>query len=263
MTSEPDLRPGLAYPDWRFSVGRAEQAEKLRLCGIDPRLHGDQVDVTHLATAAILLTKRAGFTIIGNVHVGQWFGQVGPVPLDQPVTLAGTVESVEPVAKGTEVRTEFTVTLADGSVPLRMERLTLRLDPDRSENPKKPSGAAPRQPSDEGDVLRRLALRPADVAAYSGDGDNLIHSDPAVARQFGFRAPIAGGLMAVRLMLAALKERCAADRLDMSVGFRRPMFWDDTLVLRGRLDPATHTGTMAVTKSDGKTAVTATVPACA
>jgi len=263
MTSEPALRPGLAYPDWQFAVSRAEQAEKLRLCGIDPKSHGDRVDVTHLATAAILLTRRAGFTINGNVHVGQWFDQVGPVPLDRPVTLGGAVTSVEPVAKGTEVRTAFAVTLEDGSVPLRMTRLTLRLDPNRSDQSTRRVRAATPPPPDAGDILRRLALRPADVAAYSGDGENLIHSDPAVARQFGFRAPIAGGLMAVRLMLAALKEKCSADRLEMSVRFRRPMFWHDSLTLRGRLDPATHTGTMVVVNEDGKSAVTATVTACA
>ena len=65
---------------------------------------------------------------------------------------------------------------------------------------------------------------------YSSEGGNAIHYDPAVAARFGYRAPIAGGLMGVRSLMATL---CLNDgppnEIDIGIRFRRPMFWDETL----------------------------------
>ena len=40
----------------------------------------------------------------------------------------------------------------------------------------------------------RYFLNPKKVADFSSEAGNLIHSDPKVAKQHGFRAPIAAGL---------------------------------------------------------------------
>ncbi len=83
-------------------------------------------------------------------------------------------------------------------------------------------------------LFARHQLVPEKVAAYSIEADNLIHSDPETARRFGFRAPIAAGLMAVHFMLAALRRPGPIEQLRATVRFRRPMFWDEALEVWGR-----------------------------
>jgi acyl dehydratase len=116
------------------------------------------------------------------------------------------------------------------------------------------AGGKPRPPQDprEGKVLlARHRLVPEKVAAYSIDADNLIHSDPETARRFGFRAPIAAGLMAVHFMMAALCRPSPPARLRMTVHFRRPMFWDDALEVWGEFRADRMTA-LAVVNADGK-----------
>ena len=69
------------------------------------------------------------------------------------------------------------------------------------------------------------------MARFSADAENLIHSDPEVAQSFGYKAPIAGGVMAVHFMMAHLWRDGPLEALEMSVKFRRPMYWDDELAL--------------------------------
>ena len=72
------------------------------------------------------------------------------------------------------------------------------------------------------------------MAAFSDEADNLIHSDPETAKRFGFRAPIAGGLMASHIMLGALSAEAGGgpvSRLKGEIRFLRPMFWDERLRL--------------------------------
>ncbi|HEY6379179.1 MAG TPA: MaoC family dehydratase [Candidatus Dormibacteraeota bacterium] len=73
-------------------------------------------------------------------------------------------------------------------------------------------------------------------AAAAGD-PNPIHTDPDVARAFGFPAPIAHGM----LTLAILTEAVAAwaggyDRVaSISVRFSRPLIAGDTITCTGRV----------------------------
>ena len=76
-------------------------------------------------------------------------------------------------------------------------------------------------------------LVPEDVAAFSDEAENLIHSDPQVARRFGYRAPIAAGLMASHFMMEMLARPGTVERLEMEIRFLRPMFWDDELRIFG------------------------------
>ena len=75
-------------------------------------------------------------------------------------------------------------------------------------------------------------LEPSKVAAFSKEAGNLIHSDPQVAQKHGFRAPIAAGLMGVHFYREIIaKYMDNPECFDMEIWFRRPMFWDDTLLL--------------------------------
>lgn len=235
MSDEPNpLYEGLEFPDFAVTVTEELQGEKLRCCGIDADVFGSQVDITAFAGETIMATKHAGISINGSVHVGQYFDLREPIALGEALILSGRVTKVEPEPRGHLVTAAFEARRADGSIPLLLERTSLRI---AATSPRKgPLGrSSEADPDPEAMVLASVKqLEPEHVARYSIEAENLIHSDPAVARQFGFKAPIAGGLMAVRMMMEALVKHGALRRLQMSVRFRRPMFWDERLEVRRR-----------------------------
>lgn len=251
--------PGMAFPEWDCTLTAEEQARKLVCCGIDPAVYGDRADITHYALAGILTAKRAGVSINGSVHMMQRFILAEPIVLGGTLTVRGRVTSIEPNPRGRVVLSEFEFVRPDGSVPLRTERGSLVLDADaaHAHTPR-----AKRKPASAADLaagmesIGRKQLAPEKVAAYSDEADNRIHSDPATAREFGFRAPIAAGLMAIRFMMEALSRPGPPARLDATVRFRRPMFWDEALDIRARREPADpgRIAALAVVKEDGRVA---------
>ena len=223
---------GLVFPDFDVTVTEQVQREKLLCCGVDPSVHGRFVDITALAGETIMATKHAGISINGSVHVGQYFDLREPIELGEPLVLHGRVTKVAEEPRGHMITCNFEAERPDGTVPLVMERTSLRIAAESST--KGPLGKSAARPT-ERESMRfeaRKQLEPDKVAEYSIEAENLIHSDPEVARQFGFRAPIAGGVMAVRMMMEVLARRGPITQLQMSVRFRRPMFWDDLLEVR-------------------------------
>ena len=247
---------GFVFPPWDCAVTRAEQERKLRNCGLDPDLFGDRLDITQLAYLAILAVRRSGISINGRVHMSQYFDLRDPLILGERLSVEGSVVSVTPERRGVVEESQFDFVRADGSVPLTTRRRSLVLDPtvgaERKVNADRPS---PRpDPTADMTHVAQYRLVPEKVAAYSADAENLIHSDPETARRFGFRAPIAAGLMAVHFMMTALCAPLPPDRLRMTVRFRRPMFWDETLDMWRRTadGPNSAPVALAVTNGDGK-----------
>ena len=249
-TTDNPMPEGMVFPDFPVTVSEQDQTEKLRCCSVDPTVHGGLVDITALAGESIMATKHAGVSINGSVHVGQYFDLRAPIELGEPLVLHGRVTKVVAEPRGHVVTCTFEAERADGTVPLLMERTSLRIAQEATKGPLG-KGAA-REP--ERELMRLEAtkqLLPANVAEYSIEAENLIHSDPAVAREFGFRAPIAGGLMAVRMMMEVLAQRGPIDQLQMSVRFRRPMFWDEVLEIRSQ-GSAAMPEAFAVFQANGK-----------
>ena len=278
-TQAPVFTPGLKFPEWDCVITKEQQAEKLTCCGLDPALWGDRIDITQLGYAAVMSARRAGISINGRVHMTQHFDLRQPVLLGETLRVHGEVIAVTPDRRGAIEESRFDFRRADGSTPLSTRRASLVLDPEAagvvrppsSEDrraterasgigaARKSSGETPRPPADPHAGMALLAshqLVPEKVAAYSIDAENLIHSDPETARRFGFRAPIAAGLMAVHFMLAALRQPGPIERLRMTVRFRRPMFWDDALEVWGRRAADTHSPitALAVINAEGKVA---------
>ena len=239
------------YPVFDVRVDPEFQNRKLACCDIGPETFGDYVDITHYAMETILAAKKGGASINGSVHVTQYFEQRAPIKLGESVTLKGAVTRVEAVPKGSLVTSRFEALRPNGEVPLILERTSLRVDASKA-NASSSTQKPPPAPAPVLTELNRLALQPEKVADYSAEGDNLIHSDPEVAQQFGFRAPIAAGLMAVRFMMAHLWRQGPVETLKMSIRFRRPMFWDEELVLNGAGD--NHQDLFVIRSSDGKVA---------
>ena len=253
MSATAEFRPGLVFPEWECTITPEQQAGKLACCGLDPALHGDRVDITQLAYAAVRSARRAGISIHGRVHMSQDFDLASPVLLGERLLVRGVVESVTHERRGQIEESRFDFVRPDGSIPLSTWRRSLVLD--AAIGAERGTSSKPRPPEDPregGILLARHRLVPEKVAAYSFEADNLIHSDPETARRFGFRAPIAAGLMAVHFMMAALCRPSPPDRLRMSVRFRRPMFWDDALDVWGRNDEDGVPTALAIVNADGK-----------
>ena len=110
------------------------------------------------------------------------------------------------------------------------------------------------------ETIAQCSFAPDRVSDYSSEGRNAIHYDPAVAAQFGYRAPIAGGLMGVRSLMAAL---CLVDgppnKIDIGIRFRRPMFWDETLDVMQRKSADGSVSHLALINASGKVAIEAEV----
>jgi acyl dehydratase len=248
--------PGMVFPEWDCTLTAAEQARKFACCDIDPALYGDRADITHYALAGIMTAKRAGVSINGSVHMMQRFILAEPIMLGETLTIRGRVTDIQPNPRGRVVASEFAFVRPDGSVPLRTERGSLVLDAEaaRAHTPNRKPKAAAEDPAAGMESVGHKQLMPEKVAAYSDEADNLIHSDPATARQFGFRAPIAAGLMAVRFMMEALARPTPPVRLDATIRFRRPMFWDEALDIRARYGVAGHIAALAILKEDGRVA---------
>lgn len=254
--ADAGYRAGLVYPEWDFQVTAETQAKKLACCDIDPAIYGDHVDVTHFVLATVLSAKRIGLPVNGRVHMTQRLIQSEPILLGETLAVRGEDIKVEPDRRGHIVTSRFDFVRPDGSIPLRAERSSLVLDATLAEKAQ-PSAAKPKPAADPTEGLTKIGekqLVPDKVAAYSDEAENLIHSDPETARRFGFRAPIAAGLMAIRFMIEALSKDTMPQQLDLQIRFRRPMFWDEKLDLWGRHDDAGKLTYIAIVNQDGKLA---------
>ncbi|MSO75287.1 MAG: hypothetical protein EXQ87_00015 [Alphaproteobacteria bacterium] len=257
------LRPGFVYPEWETVVSQARQARKHRCCDIAADLYGGQADIAFFGMDSILATRHAGLPVNGSVHVRQVFRLKDPIRIDEPLTVRGEVAKVEPAKRGHVVWSSFQFVRPDGSAPLISDRAGLRVDPEAAARANQVGDGRQAIEPDPRAGLRLLfekQLSPEKVASFSDEAGNLIHSDPAVARQFGFRAPIAAGLMGVHFVLEALARQGGPPaELDMEMRFLRPMFWDDLLAIYGRDGPAGTLEEITIVNGAGKATGRATV----
>ena len=250
VSEAPVLEDGFEFPKQTFSVAASDQTRKLTCSGIDPALYGDAVDVAMLGLPTLRVLIACGIPILGGVHLSQRFRQVEPFRLEEEITISGRVLNIAPHPRGCILRCEFAYARRDGTVCVEAVRSGIT-----PIGAKEPSDGIPRpDESLEGfDEIMQRTLVPEQVADYSNEAGNLIHSDPEVAREHGFRAPIAAGLMGIHFYQEALQKRYAPSAFDLEVWFRRPMFWDDTLSLVAR-ETGGRIAAMHLLTSEGKPA---------
>ncbi len=231
------LPVGYEYKPQRFAVERIQQESRLADCGIDPGVHGDRVDLTFLGFPILDAMMAPGVPLTGQVHVYQRFIQKVPLILGQTLHMTGRISAIEPVAKGEVVRWSFDIADDSGRILVKVDRAGLRSLPNAGASAGATDFLAPPSEDRTGfTALWQRPLTPERVANYSRDGRNRIHSDPEIARKFGFRAPIAGGLMGVHYYLEAIARDGQPDQLDLEIWFKRPMFWDETLTVMEHRD---------------------------
>ncbi|MFP6775078.1 MAG: hypothetical protein VCE74_22525 [Alphaproteobacteria bacterium] len=256
------LPVGHVYQPRPVFIYRDTQLAKLTASGIDPDVHGDRLDLTFLGLPILDALMERDVPLQGQVHVYQRFIQHAPVMLDGDLNMRGEITAIEKVAKGEVVRWTFDFTDQAGRHLVTIDRAGLRpqaMAPgDSGKGGATDSLAPPAEDQPGFEALWQRTLVPDDVARYSSDGRNKIHSEPGIARQFGFRAPIAAGLMGVHYYLEALARNGATDKMDLEIWFKRPMFWDETLTLRHCTDGGRLTA-MRIENQAGKPASLARV----
>ncbi len=235
MSEAEVLQPGFVYPDRDATITPALQRSKHRCCDIEPALYGDYADPA-LLCIHVMLAMRDVMPLTGQVHMTQSFQQKERVKIGEKLTARGRTLAVEPAARGNIVRSRFEFLRADGSVPLYTERSSMR--PSAAATKKGPSEARqpkPDEPLTGFEKLFRKQLEPAKVAEFSIEGENRIHDDPEAARKFGFKAPIAAGVMALNFIMEALTRAGGVPKtMNWEARFLRPMFWDEPLDILGR-----------------------------
>ena len=236
--SEPlEKENGFKFAPWIFFVEKKEQIRKLNCSGVNPEIYGNHVEIAMLGLPTIKVLMAADIPILGGVHLSQRFRQIEPLHLGEPITVNGQIVDINPHPRGCVLHCQFKYSRSNGDVCVEAERSGII-----AIGAKEPSRGIPR-PSEtlEGfsEIMHRKLI-PKSVGEYSNEAGNLIHSDPAVAAEHGFRAPIAAGLMGIHFYREALQNAYKPDAFDLEVWFRRPMFWDDTMTLmaskeRGRI----------------------------
>lgn len=223
--------PGLAFNPEEVVVTSAFQSTKLAACGLDSRTLGGHVDVAFFIAIGIRLGINNGISAEGNVNMLTRLVQHRPVNLDEPLIARGTIVKVTEVPRGQSIETDVWFEDQAGKRVVSAPRQSLRPNPDKAQT----RGAGERPAAVIGSIdtlthFGRYALTPQQVKDYSLEG-NSIHYDMAAANSAGFRAPIIGGGMGVHYLIHTLYREGSLHAFDLSLYFRRPVFWDDEFVV--------------------------------
>ena len=258
--SDPGYRveAGYVFPPETLTVTAAEQRRLHGWCDIPPERYGDRVDPTFLARRTITLnTASVGACRpeVGKVHTVHHLVQHRPVTLETPVEMTGRFTEIAESPRGWIAHSEWEFRAVDGAPVITVKPQLLMIDPARARPPGEGGKAPAKPPSDDGgfERLTRKQCTPETTLGYCEGSKNLIHLDPDNARRFGFRAPIIAGNQTVNFLLEALALERPPERFDVTIRFRRPVFWDDALAIEGRRRPDGTLEAIRAVNADGKT----------
>ncbi|MDF1793683.1 MAG: MaoC family dehydratase [Thalassobaculaceae bacterium] len=246
------LVPGFQFPATAISRDADAQAEALRACAVDPAVWSGLTEPTLWGNDGFRAMSAAGQGIDGYIHVEQRLTLTGTVPLGTAVTFRGETVANEEVPRGRRIVQRFEVRRSDGGVAVVSEHV--RLLPDLEKMGAKAGG--PGRPEEvPGEAVAKKTMTPGDVVTYSRPVGNEIHFDPDFAARYGYRAPLAQGLMTMTWMAAYLAgDLAAAARAVLVARFRRPVFWDDALSLVGDRDADGRLMRLCALNADGRIA---------
>ncbi len=234
---------GAALPNWPTKVTQARQRRYHAAAEIPADLFAGRVDPSVLANDTIHALSFTRNDDRQGLHAGQNLRLFEPIDFDEPLTLVGHVATVRQISKGKLTVTAFDYTRPDGSVPLRMEQISLQ--PDYDGMASKGGGGSTGLTAEGYDTVMQCDLTPEKVADYSFEFPTYyVHFRPEAAQVLGLRAPIAQGAMSLTWMLAALAQDGPFDSLAFESSFRQPIYWNDhvDVLRRGEVDFAVANG---------------------
>ena len=232
MKDQVEPVEGFEFEPDTIVVTSEHQREKLQACGLDAEPFNGFVDASFYITLGIHAGIKSGISAEGNVNMLQSLVQHRPVRLGEPLTVKGRIRKITNVPRGITVDTDVVFFGEDGKPAISAPRLSLKPDPTRLGV--KGAGDRPAPVVEDINSLTAFGsyqLTPDNVKRYSMEG-NSIHYEMEAANKAGFRAPIIGGAMGVHYLLHALWQNCRPASFDLSIYFRRPIFWDDAIEVR-------------------------------
>ena len=259
----PKVETGADFRDETLVISRQFQNDMLDFCDIDPALYGDEVDLGLLARRPISIIGSALFDHHherGYVHTVQQIERILPIHVDTPVAMSGQFTKIEDHPRGWLMHARFEYRLENGDLALIVSPIALMADPERNTAaPPKKSGPQPTTADRMADLaaegwqdLKSKTCTPENVVGYCGSTRNLIHTDPAYAKTFGFRAPITAGNQMINWHLEAAKLAAPAEKFEGEVRLLRPVFWDDAITMMTRKQDAVLE--IIAVKDDGRIA---------
>ena len=219
--------PGFEFEPEEVVVTEEQQADKLLACGLDSEVFEGYVDASFYIALGIRAGINSGISAEGNVNMLSSLVQHRRVHQGEVLMARGSILNIENVPRGQVVETDVWFEDKDGKRAISAPRKSLRPNPDKSAG--RGAGERPAPVIEDTGELSRLntfKLTPERVKHYSSEG-NSIHYEMASANNAGFRAPIIGGGMGVHYLVHALWQAHMPESFDLSVFFRRPIFWDD------------------------------------
>ena len=222
---------GFEFEPENISVTEEFQSEKLAACGLNSEYLNGYVDASFFIAIGIHAGIHNGISAEGNVNMLTSLVQHRPVDLGEALTVRGSITEVIDVPRGQTIKTDVWFEDQSGKRAISAPRMSLRPNPNLTTA--KGAGTRPAPVIEKPEALKRYCsyeLTPEKVKTYSSEG-NSIHYDMEAANKAGFRAPIIGGGMGVHFMVHALWQNCTVNTFDLSIYFRRPIFWDDQFVV--------------------------------
>lgn len=230
MSDDRRFAPGKAFPVWETAVTAERQDKCHRACDIGAARYGELTDVAILAHDCMRTLKRAKLPIDGLLYNAHRITQIAPVKLGERLTVTGKNLAVDEEPRGYAISAEFEFAHGDKAA-VTMNSVFLRPNPAstaRRVTAATEDGQAEHAPADFKLTTREL-ITPDRVSDFSKDAGNKMHTDPGFAARFGYRAPLANGLMLVSYILEAVNADGVPDQLEIEAKFVSPVYWDDGL----------------------------------
>jgi acyl dehydratase len=240
-------------------VDASEQRRLHGHCSIPPERYGDYCDVGLLARRTITLNTaaiQASRPGLAPVHVAHRLRQHAPAALGETFRMDGRYVEIADARRGQIARSRWEFRQDDGArvvarrssedggrtepaagtLVLTVEPDVMMVDPARKGDAggKRPTATPPKEDAGGWTVLTRKQCTPETTCGYCLNTKNLIHTDRATARRYGFRAPIIAGNQTVNFLLEALALDARPNSFDIEIRFRKPVFWDDAVAIEGR-----------------------------
>lgn len=249
--AEP-LPERFTFPEWTVIREYSDQSERLIASGVDPSFYGKCAEIGLYGLDGFRTMTRAGMNIDGYVLLEMRYRQKGFIYLDQPLLIRGQVAAVSSTEIGPKVHHVYTLSRQTGEIALINDIIGITAEPEEFKRPrsKKPSEKYQREPDPtEGFVLvQEKQITPTDVRTFCEDAGNKIHFDRELAVKYGFSAPLAPGVMSAVWLISALARKDVPRKMDATINFLRPIFWEDEAWLWGKPD-STGRGSYEIVRS--------------
>ncbi|MFA7437669.1 MaoC family dehydratase [Castellaniella sp.] len=224
---------GYQYPARRISHGADWQKARLLASDVDSRAYGHFAEPGLFGLDCFDAMVSAGHDIDGYIFLSQSLSLHRLPRLDEALSLCGTVEELTPVPRGMMARECYQFLDASGKLCLETHLIGI-VEPLGDALSDDAIGHMPvreQAPADGWTMIGEKQITPEKVIAFSKDVGNDLHFDPEMAQHYGFRAPLAQGVMTVVYLLSALSENTIPSGFKAQVDFLRPVFWDSTATL--------------------------------